>query len=180
VVAAAFALDPAWSFLFGDDYEALAPHFARVLFDDRVGSGDVWVTGDVSAVAMWDPPVTMALDRGDSGARWRAYRTLVGEPAWGRLRVYEEAVDRARPSTPYWYLGVLATAPDRQGRGRATAVMAAVLDRADSEGLDCCLETSTVANREFYRRRRFTEVTELDMSPGPPTWWLRRPPLSEP
>jgi hypothetical protein len=56
--------------------------------------------------------------------------------------------------------------------------MAAVLDGADSEGLDCCLETSTVANREFYRRRRFTDVTELDMAPGPPTWWLRRPPLA--
>jgi len=178
VVAAAFAHDPAWSFLFGEDYDRLAPHFAGVLFDDRVGSGDVWVTGDVSAVAMWDPPGKAAVDRGDSGARWRAYRALAGEPAWGRLRLYEEAVDAARPSTPYWYLGVLATAPDCQGRGRATAVMAAVLDGADSEGLDCCLETSTVANREFYRRRRFTDVTELDMAPGPPTWWLRRPPLA--
>ncbi len=99
---------------------------------------------------------------------WTAYRALAGEPAWRRLTAYEDAVDAARPSTPHWYLGVLATRPDRQGAGLATAVMAPVLARADGEGLDCCLETSTLANKAFYQRRGFTEVTEVHLAPARP------------
>ena len=71
---------------------------------------------------------------------------------------------------------MLATRPDRQGQGRASTVMDAVLERADTEGIDCCLETSTVKNKEFYGRRGFTDVTEVRIVSGPPTWWLRRAP----
>jgi hypothetical protein len=56
--------------------------------------------------------------------------------------------------------------------------MAPVLVEADRRGIDCCLETSTVANRRFYERRGFTQVTPLHIEGGPPTWWLRRSPPS--
>jgi hypothetical protein len=55
-IAAAFAPDPAWTWLHGDDYDRLAPRFAGVLFDLRVGSGHVWVIGDPSAAALWEAP----------------------------------------------------------------------------------------------------------------------------
>ncbi len=175
-VSAAFVHDPAWSFLLGEEYHRLAPHFAGALFDSRVESGVVWVTVDVTAVSMWD-----RLGGGDGLSAeietlWRAYRATAGVDAWTRLRAYEEALDATRPFTPYWYLGVLATRPDRQGAGRATSVIAPVLERADEDGLDCCLETSTVANREFYGRRGFTDVTDVHIASGPPTWWLCRAP----
>jgi GNAT superfamily N-acetyltransferase len=175
-VAAAFAHDPAWSFLHGDDYERLAPHFAGALFDLRVDGADVWVTGDVASTAMWVPPGGERAQAEKSEQVWNAYRALAGEPAWARLMAYEDAVDAARPGTPYWYLGVLATRPDRQGEGRATTVMTPILDRADSQGTDCCLETSTEANKAFYERRGFTEATSVHIASGPPTWWLRRAP----
>src|SRR5579863_6556483 len=53
-VAAAFAGDPAWSFLLEDAYGRLAPAFAGALFDTRVHSGGVWVSDDLAAVAMWE------------------------------------------------------------------------------------------------------------------------------
>ena len=53
--------------------------------------------------------------------------------------------------------------------------MAPVLSKADAAGTDCCLETSTVANKAFYGRRGFTDVTDVMIAGGPPTWWLRRP-----
>ena len=99
---------------------------------------------------------------------------MAGASVWRRLVEYERAVDAARPTTPYWYLGVLATRPDRQGEGGASAVMAPVLAAADGDGIDCCLETSTARNRAFYERRGFTEVTDVHITGGPPTWWLRR------
>ncbi len=172
--AAAFADDPAWSFLYGDDYERLAPHFAGALFDLRVGAGDVWVTGDLAATAMWEPPGAHRAPSDHAEHVWDAYRAVAGEAAWERLTEYERAIDAVRPDTPYWYLGVLATRPDRQGQGLASALLAPILERADGDGIDCCLETSTARNRAFYERRGFTEATDLDIASGPPTWWLRR------
>lgn len=173
-VAAAFAHDPAWGFLHGAEYDRLASAFARALFDTRVGAGHVWVTSDLAAVAMWDPPG--GSHSAESDRLWQAYRAEAGELAWQRLRDYEGAVDNVRPRTPYWYLGVLATHPDRQGQGLATTVIGPVLDAADGAGLACCLETSTIGNRQFYGRRGFTEVTDVRVASGPPTWWLRRVP----
>jgi GNAT superfamily N-acetyltransferase len=174
VVAAAFAHDPAWAFLLGDDYDRLAPHFAGALFDVRVRSGHVWIDAERAAVAMWDPPGRTGDPTADSLEMWAVYRHVAGVTAWQRLTEYERAIDSVRPLTPYWYLGVLATRPDRQGQGLASSVMGAVLERADADGVDCCLETSTVKNREFYERRGFTDVTEVRIVSGPPTWWLRR------
>jgi GNAT superfamily N-acetyltransferase len=177
-VAAAFAHDPAWSFLCGADYDRLAPNFARALFDTRVDSGNVWIVDDVSAVAMWDPPGSSPSP--ESEQLWQAYRGLAGESAWKRLSDYESALDAVRPSTPYWYLGVLATHPERQNHGLATAVMTPILERADGGGLDCCLETSTISNRQFYGHRGFTDTTDVHVASGPPTWWLRRAPRQAP
>jgi GNAT superfamily N-acetyltransferase len=177
VVAAAFAHDPAWAFLLAEDYDRLAPLFAGALFDLRVGSGHVWVGGaDRATVAMWDPPGATEDSTAEASQMWVVYRHLAGDAAWQRLTEYERAIDSVRPSTPYWYLGVLATRPDRQGRGLASTVMDAVLQRADTDGVDCCLETSTVENKEFYERRGFTDATDVRIDSGPPTWWLRRAP----
>jgi GNAT superfamily N-acetyltransferase len=175
-VSAAFAHDPAWLFLLGDDYDRLAPHFAGALFDLRVDTGDVWVTRDVAAAALWEAP---GEDRGPtvrSEQVWSKYRALAGASAWQRLTAYEHAVEAARPTTPFWYLGVLATHPDRQGEGLASALIAPIVARADHDGLDCCLETSTARNRAFYERRGFTDALDIEFEAGPPTWWLRRPP----
>jgi len=173
-VVAAFAHDPAWSFLCGADYDRLAPRFAGALFDTRVASGHVWVTDDLTGVAMWDPPGSAP--SAESERLWQSYRAVAGEPAWRRLSDYESAIHKVRPSTTYWYLGVLATHPDRQRQGLATKVIAPILERADKEGLPSCLETSTVGNREFYGRRGFTEATDIHVAAGPPTWWLCRAP----
>ena len=176
VVSAAFAHDPAWSFLLGDDYDGLAPLFAGALFDTRVSAGGVWVTSDLAAVAMWEPCGPDSPRPVDAEQIWKAYRAAVDPDTWQRLRAYERGVDSARPSTPYWYLGVLAARPDRHREGLATAVMAPVLERADGEGVDCCLETSTTSNKLFYEHRGFTQAAPVHIASGPPTWWLTRPP----
>jgi GNAT superfamily N-acetyltransferase len=177
MVAAAFAKDPAWRFLLGDEegYASLAPEFAGALFDLRVSLGHVWVRGDLASVAMWRAP------RGEDGSQkmaeevWARYRAVVGEGAFGRLDMYNAAVAGAVPADPHWYLGVLATDPARRREGLASAVLAPVLAKADASGLACCLETSTEENRRFYAGRGFTEVTEAHLRGGPPIWWLRRP-----
>jgi ribosomal protein S18 acetylase RimI-like enzyme len=175
-VAAAFARDPAWAFILGEDYEALVEHFARALFDVRVARESVWVADDLAAVAMWDLPGQGKADPQHAKRVWAAYRARAGEASFQRLALYNGAVATARPLEAHWYLGVLATHPDRRGRGLASTLLAHTLAEADSHGLACCLETSTSENRRFYERRGFTEATDIPLPGGPPTWWLRRAP----
>lgn len=175
-VAAAFAEDPGWAFILGEEYERLVTHFASVVFDVRVASHDVWVTDDLAATAMWDPPRKRETAPGQADSVWTRYRAVAGEDAFERLASYNEAVAAVSPAEPHWYLGVLATHPQRQHQGLATAVLTPILDDADRLGLPCCLETSTVDNRRFYERRGFTQAEEIVLPGGPSTWWLRRPP----
>lgn len=181
-VVAAFAQDPAWAFILGEDYERLAPHFAGSLFDLRVARRNVWVSDDLAAVAMWDPPRDSDSDSGggDSRSVWARYRATAGEERFTRLAQYNDAVVAADSAESNWYLGVLATDPGRRRQGLATAVMTPILSRADRLGIACCLETSTAANRRFYESRGFDQATEIVLPGGPTTWWLRRAPNSAP
>ena len=175
-VVAAFAHDPAWQHIVGHQHELASPHFARALFRSRVGNGTVWVTDDVTAVAMWERRDAAAPVHEQLEDVWAAYRAAVGEALWERLEEWEAALDASRPTPPYWYLGVLATHPDHARRGLASAVMVPVMEIADREHLDCWLETSSVVNLTFYDRRGFSQRLPVDVDGGPQTWWLRRPP----
>jgi GNAT superfamily N-acetyltransferase len=174
-VAAAFAVDPAWAFILGEEYGRLAVEFAAALFDLRVVLGNVWVAGDGAAVAMWDPPGVNDRPPGLVQSVWARYRAVAGEEALRRLSIYNDAVAAASPAEAHWYLGVLATHPQRRREGLATSVLAPVLGQADRAGVACCLETSTMQNRRFYERRGFTQATAIAVPEGPPTWWLCRP-----
>jgi GNAT superfamily N-acetyltransferase len=177
-VAAAFAEDPAWAFIFGEEYARLVGSFVAVLFDLRVRSRNVWVTDELNAVAMWDAPLESKRASGDAKDVWAGYRAIAGEEAFRRLAVYNEAVAAHSPAEPHWYLGVLATHPERRREGLATAVLAPVLDEADRAGIACCLETSTAENRHFYERRGFTVTADVVVPGGPPTWYLYRAPAT--
>ena len=179
-VVAAFAEDPGWAFILGGEYERLAPHFVAAMFDMRVASDNVWVTDDLAAVAMWDSPRKRDIAPGRTPSAMARYNAVAGEEASERLALYHEAVAAVTPAEPYWYLGVLATHPQRQRQGLASAVLAPILNEADRLGTACCLETSTAENRRFYERRGFTQATEILLPDGPPTWWLCRVPTPIP
>jgi GNAT superfamily N-acetyltransferase len=171
--ASAFAGDPAWDFILGAGNRRGAEAFAGALFDARVVRSTVWVADDGAAVAMWDrvAPERAAPAEVDP---WPVFRAEAGEQVWERLWRYDSAVTASGPLRPYWYLGVLATRPDRQGRGLATAVLGPGLAASADDGWDCWLETSKPENKPFYAGRGFTEVVPVAGLDGPPTWWLRR------
>ena len=174
-VAAAFAEDPGWAFILGEEYERLVRHFVAAVFDMRVASHNVWVTDDLAAVAMWDSPGKRDATPAYAQRVWSRYRVIAGEAAFERLAIYNQALAAVSPPEPHWYLGVLATHPQGQRQGLASAVLTPILSEADRLGLACCLETSTADNRRFYEGRGFTQATDVVVPGGPPTWWLRRP-----
>ena len=79
-------------------------------------------------------------------------------------------MERVHPKEPHWYLAILGTRPEAQGKGVGSALLQPVLDDCDAQGLPAYLESSKEANIPFYRRHGF-EVTGLIEVPGGPSLW---------
>ncbi|MBO0727786.1 MAG: GNAT family N-acetyltransferase, partial [Acidimicrobiaceae bacterium] len=63
-----------------------------------------------------------------------------------------------------------------QRSGLGTRLQQEMLDAADSDGLDCYLETQKPENVPYYRRFGYDVDQELRPVPsGPPLWTMRRP-----
>jgi GNAT superfamily N-acetyltransferase len=145
-----------------------------------VSTGGAWVTDDVTAVAVWDPPpgaagtfplpsdVRVALDR------------ELPYLAAGRASVVAETaalVTAARPDDPHWWLAHLGVRPTSRRQGLAAAVLAPALVRCDTEGVLAAAAVFSWANVRFLRGFGF-EVTTTTRSADDalPLWVLVRQP----
>ncbi len=64
-----------------------------------------------------------------------------------------------------------------QGCGLGTAMLRAVLDRADRTGVAAYLEATSPDNRRLYQRHGFVVTGELAIVGGPSLWAMWREPL---
>jgi len=85
-------------------------------------------------------------------------------------------VEKVHPKTPHWYLAVLGTDPQHQGKGIGSALLAPVLAKCDEEGIPAYLESSKERNIPFYRRHGFEVSSELKLKNGPTIWPMWRDP----
>ncbi|MEV0798420.1 GNAT family N-acetyltransferase [Kribbella sp. NPDC050281] len=157
-----------------DDYDARLTQYQR-LFLTEIGlaHGRVWVTDDVSAVAIWTTPSTPA-DVFASHAD--AFEALAGSRA-ALVAEYEEAMGTFRPREPVWFLGVVGVEPDLQHQGLGRAVIAPGLSAADQDHSPAFLETHEPGNLPFYESLGFVTVAELQLPhDGPIHYALYRPP----
>jgi ribosomal protein S18 acetylase RimI-like enzyme len=128
--------------------------------------GEVWSTDDTSAVAVWVPPGSgeMSLGRmlqlglarmpfrlGMAGSRRFMQALSATEP-------FHESVDG-----PHWYLVAVGARADRQGQGLGSALVEVGTARADEAGVPCYLETGTQSNIDFYAKRGFEIVGQIDL-----------------
>ena len=81
-----------------------------------------------------------------------------------------------RPALVDDVLEALGIRPEAQRRGLGTLLVQPMLDRADSEGVYCYLETSNPANVPFYERLGFRVTADVPLIPdGPPHFAMKRP-----
>ncbi|BCY10278.1 hypothetical protein L3i22_053660 [Actinoplanes sp. L3-i22] len=132
--------------LFPDDatYPRYAGAFFGRLFDKRVGRDSIWIADGGHAAAIWEPPA--------DGSPAPDHALDVPADVHARVDAYDHAVHAVLPDGPFWYLGVLGTHPDHQGRRLGHAVMAEGLKRAAADGVPAILETATEGNVGMYRR----------------------------
>jgi len=87
-------------------------------------------------------------------------------------RVFEHMHD-VHPLEPHWYLATLGVDPRAQGTGLGSALLAALLRRADADELPTWLETDRAGNLPFYQRAGFRSVRESHVF-GVPIWHMLR------
>ena len=97
-------------------------------------------------------------------------------PKVGRAVRGVETIERAHPREPHYYLAVLGTDPDEQGRGIGSALMQPVLEMCDRDVVPAYLESSKERNVDFYARHGFRVTDELVLPEGPPVWPMWRDP----
>lgn len=184
VLAAAMEVDPMYRHLFpdaGTRPAALADLFRRNLAL-HVDRRCAWVAGEpVHATGTLRPP-------GAAPVGWLAmlrhgalpFAATHGVGALRRLlwtkRTYEALERDAAGGGPHGYLHMMAVAPERQGQGRGSLLLSALLDGVAHPVV---LTTHLPQNLVFYGRFGFETVGEEtlrppDGAPGWTVWSMRR------
>ncbi|MFF7490210.1 GNAT family N-acetyltransferase [Streptomyces luteogriseus] len=179
----AFQDDPVsgWVFPGAEDRRAKHPGLMAAFTDIVLAAGRIDVMEDGSACALWlsvpadeghSDPDGDAEDEGPAQVREAVDPDNERIEAIGRLTAAVHPTGRTHE-----YLWMIGVAPGRQGEGLGTALIEAVLDRCDREGLPAYLEASNARSRKLYERLGFEPAgPALDLPDGPAMWPMWREP----
>lgn len=157
------------------------PHFFFATVRDAIPFGAVYAAiedGVALGVAVWLPPGAFPWSAVRKlRATWPFTRVWAADPkgfrTFTRLGANSEL---HHPKDRHWSLEALGIRPEAQRKGLGTLLVQPILDRADSEGVYCYLETSNPANVAYYERFGFLVTTDLPLIPdGPPHFAMKRP-----
>lgn len=138
---------------------------------------EIYTTEAIHGAALWAPPGAW---RTNLLSQVRYLPAAIRISGWRRMWMVGsglDAVERKHPEEPHYYLWVLGTDPDYQGRGIGTQLLEPVLAQCDRDRMPAYLESSKERNVPFYEHNGF-EVLECFQVPngGPPLWLMWREP----
>lgn len=170
LLAAAFADDPAMSFIFPDpaDRARRLPRLFAILFDSDA-AGMRLVTSGGEAATLWRAPGRIHVSRWEMLRRLPALLGAFG-PSLGRGLRVGDAIDAHMPTGDFWYLHIAGCDPAAQGRGFGATAVRAGLRRAAGR-LPAYLETATERNLGFYQGLGFAVTGEWQVPGSDLTFW---------
>jgi len=176
-LALAFDDDPltGWLFPGAAARRRKLPAFFRSLLRASLPFGEVYAAAGGRCVAIWNPPGTFPLGWYKDAKLGLVTARLIGP----RLRTCARGLmyfQSHHPQDPHWYLQMLGTHPEWQGRGLGSSIVAPVLERCDAGGERIYLESSKERNIPFYARHGFEVTAELQVPSGPLVWAMWREP----
>jgi GNAT superfamily N-acetyltransferase len=160
ILAAAFADDPVFTFLFPPTMSYRQSRLQRMFGLEAARSeqrGGTWVAADCAGATVWFPP-----------GRWTSttWESLRDAPSWVRVfgrqmrlgqKARSDMEENHRQLPDHWYLLYAGVEPSRQGQGIGSALLRPVLDERDRTGAPAYLEASCERNRALYARHGFIE-----------------------
>ena len=177
--ADAFADDPLFASLTGAEpgpaLEAKAAVVFRSLLKLDLAKDDhlVVLADDGAGAALWKRPNRWKMSGAEGLRTLPALIRACGFGAPAALRTFA-AIEKVHPSAEHYYLEVLGTRSDAQGRGLGSLVIGEGLDRCDAEGMPAYLESSNPRNLPFYARHGFVETGVVPLGDDGPivtTMW---------
>ena len=173
-LAAAFAHDPPLRFLVPEPREErLRTYFAAIL-----PLYEAWVCEEPFGAALWAPPGAYPFSAREQLSVLPAQVRVFARNARRALGA-DRAVARHHPHEPHWYLDYIAVEPAAHGRGAGSALLAAVLARADAERMPAYLNAGSPRSRQLYVRHGFSPFAEVRLPfGGPPVWRMWRAPYA--
>lgn len=118
------------------------------------GAGQVLMTGDGAAAAVW-------FDRTDAPSEPEDYDKRLADLAGEHLDRFvhlDRQMEANHPPGPHWHLLFLAVHPDRWSQGLGSALMDHTHDWLDAEGIPAYLEATSEQNRRLYRRHGYADM----------------------
>jgi ribosomal protein S18 acetylase RimI-like enzyme len=181
MLARAFLDDPVASWAWRPDGLRLGAleRFQAIRLRQLIAGEEVWTTDELTCAALWAPP-----------GRWHMTlrETAMLVPCFLHPQLFVrmplvalgwEKLERGHPRKPlHFYLAVLGTEPEAQGRGLGSAVLGGVLEQCDRDGVGAYLESSKERNIDFYARHGFRVLEEIRLLRGPSMWAMWRDPRS--
>jgi GNAT superfamily N-acetyltransferase len=184
VMARAFYDDPPFVWMLPDPatrLERARRFFVTLTRGEALAYGGVDVActgGEIAGAAIWLPPGHWA--PGIAGQ----LRTLPGfARAFGRrlgaATALAQAMARAHPREPHWYLYAVGVDPSRQGTGLAGALLRSRLDQCDRAGRPAYLEATKATSVPLYQHFGFQPTGNPALPEGaPPLAAMWRPPAT--
>jgi GNAT superfamily N-acetyltransferase len=181
-LCASFDTDPVINWFLRQDERrdsAFREFFDVAIRRQTLPFGEVFHHGDFEGVAMWSPPGTWRLSLWDQLLLFPSILRLI--PRLRELpRILKglQAMEDQHPQQPHRYLSFLCTHPDYRGQGIGHALLQAMLDQSDREGVAVYLENTDPVNLGFYQSHGFVVTGEIVLpSPNPPPYstMLRHP-----
>ena len=163
----------------GDDETArlamLEAYFALALAEGwQAGRVDLADDGRNGA-AIWTTDTPAALRQAAYAQREDALRVLLGEQGFAHFTAIVGNMEHALAShdlSAAWYLSIAGIAPDAQGRGLGTSVLAPGLAAVDAAGAACFLETYNERSLPFYARLGFVVAGRYGEAVTGCDYWL--------
>jgi ribosomal protein S18 acetylase RimI-like enzyme len=177
-LALAFDDDPVMEFLFPNrDSRSgrLVRFFRTALLAQHLRHATCFTDAERAGAALWDPPGHWRVTFGQLLRAAPGFVAALGTRLPVGLRTLA-TVERVHPTVPHYYLAVLGTRPERQGRGLGSSLLQPVLRRCDEQGIGAYLESSKERNIPFYRRHGFEVTGEIRLPDGPLVWSMWRDP----
>jgi GNAT superfamily N-acetyltransferase len=148
----------------------LLPGFFGAVAHSYLAYDELYAVDEGVSAAVWAPPGA----EDDEGLP-----TVLG----GAVEEYEERLSEIlalmgekHPTEPHYYLFLLGTRSEWQGRGLGSSLMAPVLEACDRNRVPAYLEATSERNKQLYLRHGFEVTDEIPLPDGPMMWPMWRSP----
>ncbi len=176
MLARAFYDDPVTSWFYPNEQRRLmhARRFFAIRLRQLAQQELTYTTSQLSGAVMWARPGRWREDLRQSLMLMPMLPALL--PRIGLVTSAVREIEHHHPAELHFYLSVIGTDPELQGRGIGSALLAPVLERCDAHQMPAFLECSKESNVRFYSHHGFAVTDRIELPEGPPLWLMWRNP----